>query len=169
MEPLEWVAFGQCRHRDVCVGCAIRMRFFQSDQRCCICRTYCPNVIVTHVDSRLDESPFFPRLPLAFGPGGRVGRGRHYWWYHGGMEAYFDDRNQYEMATKLCAKPPPRPDPEINVFEAETTVNQLDEDAPSQQPAGGVVDRNRDEPLSEACLVVVSSVVNPIYGTTHAR
>jgi hypothetical protein len=63
------------------------------------------------------------------------------------------------MTTKLCAKPPPRPDPEINVFEAETTVNQLDEDedAPSQQPAGGVVDRNRDEPLSEACLVVVSS------------
>ena len=87
------------------------------------------------------------------------------------MEAYFDDQDQYDMATKLCAKPPPppRPDPEINVFEAETTVNQLDEDEPSQQPAGVVEDRmNRDEPLSEACLVVVSSsVVIFISGTTH--
>ena len=87
------------------------------------------------------------------------------------MEAYFDDQDQYDMATKPCAKPPPppRPDPEINVFEAETTVNQLDEDEPSQQPAGVVEDRmNRDEPLSEACLVVVSSsVVIFISGTTH--
>lgn len=156
-EPLDWVAFGRCRHRDVCVGCAIRIRFFQNDQRCCVCRTYCPNVVVTHVDSRLDDSPFYPRLPFAVGPGGRVGR--HYWHY-AGMETFFDDQNQYEMAAKACAKPPPPPDPETNVFEAETPVNhQMDDDAPSQQPAGVVVDRNRDEPLSVACLAVVSSVV----------
>ena len=45
-EPLEWVAVGRCGHRDVCAGCATRIRFFRHDQRCCICRT----VLVTRAD-----------------------------------------------------------------------------------------------------------------------
>jgi hypothetical protein len=37
-EPLEWVAVGQCGHRDVCAACATRIRFFGGDRRCCVCR-----------------------------------------------------------------------------------------------------------------------------------
>ena len=47
MEPAEWVAVGPCGHGEVCVDCAFRMRFVERDWLCCICRAFCPTVVVT--------------------------------------------------------------------------------------------------------------------------
>lgn len=48
-EPLEWVAYGPCGHKEVCFTCTARMRFVLNDKRCCICKQDCPNVYVTKV------------------------------------------------------------------------------------------------------------------------
>lgn len=79
MEPLKWVVVGRCGHRDVCGGCATRIRFFLHDLRCCICRTNCPTVLVTKADTKRASAS---SRPLQSGL---------YHWYHGGTRAYFDD------------------------------------------------------------------------------
>lgn len=48
-EPLEWVAYGPCLHREVCSTCVARLRFICDDRRCCICKTQCDRVFVTKV------------------------------------------------------------------------------------------------------------------------
>jgi hypothetical protein len=48
-EPLEWVAYGPCGHREVCFTCTARLRFVLEDKRCCICKQDCPCVFVTKV------------------------------------------------------------------------------------------------------------------------
>uniref|UniRef100_J3L166 RING-type domain-containing protein n=1 Tax=Oryza brachyantha TaxID=4533 RepID=J3L166_ORYBR len=100
MEPLEWVAVGLCGHRVVCSACATRIRSPpKSDHRCCICRTLCPNVVVTNVSATAaDGEPNFSELPVA-SQDGRVGD--H--WYCAAMAAYFDDEQQYEAAAKAAA------------------------------------------------------------------
>ncbi|KAL6846438.1 hypothetical protein ACP4OV_023886 [Aristida adscensionis] len=100
MEPPEWVAIGPCGHREVCVACAARMRFFQRDRRCCICRAFCPTVVVTKAGAGDATAAAFSRPP-ASGGAGQVGL---YHWYHRGMEAYFDDREQYDAARKMCSQ-----------------------------------------------------------------
>ncbi|KAL6655696.1 hypothetical protein ACP70R_006522 [Stipagrostis hirtigluma subsp. patula] len=106
MEPPEWVAIGPCGHGEVCVACAVRTRFFQEDRRCCICRAFCPTVVVTTArddDVEQRAAAAFAKPSPAFSGVGRVGV---YYWYHAGMAAYFDDREQYEAVTKMCSKPP---------------------------------------------------------------
>ncbi|TVT99796.1 hypothetical protein EJB05_54797, partial [Eragrostis curvula] len=106
MEPADWVAAGQCGHREVCVNCAVRMRFFQDDRRCCICRALCPTVVIT----KSDDGGQQPDAASAFSkPSGK------YFFYHGSMAAYFTDREQYEAARKACSLKPPCPNPAAGV------------------------------------------------------
>jgi len=46
-EPLQYVAYGPCGHRDACVECVARLRFVMADQRCVICQQTCPLVFCT--------------------------------------------------------------------------------------------------------------------------
>ena len=48
-EPLEWVGYGVCGHRDVCSTCISRLRFVLNDKKCCICKQECSIVFVTKV------------------------------------------------------------------------------------------------------------------------
>ncbi|KAF8772811.1 hypothetical protein HU200_005195 [Digitaria exilis] len=96
MEPLKWVAVGRCGHRDVCGGCATRIRFFLHDRRCCICRTNCPTVLVTKADTNRRASS----RPLQSGV---------YQWYHGGTGASFDDWHKYMATVRAYDVRPPLP------------------------------------------------------------
>ncbi|RLM61579.1 hypothetical protein C2845_PM14G14370 [Panicum miliaceum] len=135
-EPVEWVAVGRCGHRDVCAGCATRIRFFQDDRRCCICRAHCPTVLVTRADddgasssSRQQGFVLPTRLPPT-AASGRVGSRAGSYWYHGATGTYFDDRRPYRAAIKLCVKPPPPPCP------ASQGAVAVSLGAPSQPAAG---------------------------------
>ncbi|RZC19114.1 hypothetical protein D0Y65_006086 [Glycine soja] len=55
-EPLEWVAYGPCLHREVCSTCVPRLRFICDDRLCCICKTECNLVFATKLN-------FFEMLP----------------------------------------------------------------------------------------------------------
>jgi hypothetical protein len=102
LEPPEWVAAGRCGHREVCVSCAIRMRFFQNDRRCCLCREFCPTVLVTKSgkqEANFSKSKTPPSPPSSCATGRRA-VGNKYFWYLGGMAAYFDDPEQYDAARK---------------------------------------------------------------------
>ena len=46
-EPLEWVAYGHCGHKDACSKCVTRLRFVLDDKRCVICQQTLQNVFVT--------------------------------------------------------------------------------------------------------------------------
>ena len=46
-EPLEWVAYGHCGHKDACSKCVTRLRFVLEDHRCVICQQKLPAVFVT--------------------------------------------------------------------------------------------------------------------------
>ena len=46
-EPLEWLAYASCGHREVCSKCVARLRFVMQDKRCVICQQQSPAVIVT--------------------------------------------------------------------------------------------------------------------------
>ncbi|KAG0543466.1 hypothetical protein BDA96_02G193100 [Sorghum bicolor] len=104
MEPMEWVAVSPCGHREVCVRCAASIRFFHNDLRCCICRSHCSTVVVTKASSiRASGQRDFPFLwppPPAFASEVLVG---HYFWYHRGMRAYFDDLFQYKEMKEVCS------------------------------------------------------------------
>ncbi|TVT98112.1 hypothetical protein EJB05_56603, partial [Eragrostis curvula] len=105
-EPAEWVAIGPCGHREVCVNCAVRMRFFNKNLRCSICRAFCPTVVITKAvaDEQRDGDDTFSRPSTAFGGAGRVGV---YFWFHGGAAAYFDNQEQYEAVRKMCLRSDP--------------------------------------------------------------
>uniref|UniRef100_A0A0E0I4I2 RING-type domain-containing protein n=1 Tax=Oryza nivara TaxID=4536 RepID=A0A0E0I4I2_ORYNI len=117
-EPLEWAAIGPCGHGDVCAGCSLRIRVFQNNRRCCICRAPCRVVVVTkHVDAIAAAAAgggggwraVSSRLPRSQTGGGGYsqveGRVGEHWWYHAGMRAFFDDERQYAAAT-AAARPP---------------------------------------------------------------
>ena len=46
-EPLIWLAYASCGHREVCSKCVARLRFVMQDRRCVICQQQCPAVVVT--------------------------------------------------------------------------------------------------------------------------
>jgi hypothetical protein len=103
-EPADWAAVGPCGHREVCVNCAVRLRFVDRNSQCCICRALCPTVVVTRQQAAGQpqevDAGSFPKPPLAAGGAGQVGVGLS---YHNGMAAYFDDRGQYEKAAmRMC-------------------------------------------------------------------
>ena len=46
-EPLMWVAYGQCGHKEACSKCVTRLRFVMKDNRCVICQQQLLAVFVT--------------------------------------------------------------------------------------------------------------------------
>ena len=46
-EPLAWLAYASCGHREVCSKCVARLRFVMQDKRCVICQPQSPAVVVT--------------------------------------------------------------------------------------------------------------------------
>uniref|UniRef100_A0A0E0EEU2 RING-type domain-containing protein n=1 Tax=Oryza meridionalis TaxID=40149 RepID=A0A0E0EEU2_9ORYZ len=175
MEPLEWAAIGPCGHGEVCAGCALHIRVFQNNRRCCICRAPCRVVVVTShgaiaaaagggwpaVSSRL------PRSLAAAGRGGgysrREGRVGEYW-YLAGMGAFFDDERQY-AAAKAAARlgpppcgdanenPPPPPPPTT------TTTTRTRTGVSNSDGQGSILTREKMEALVFILVVVVILVV----------
>lgn len=97
-EPLEWVAYGSCLHREVCSTCVARLRFICDDRRCCICKTECNIVFVTKAlgdYTRMIND--FSTLPSEVREG-KVGS----YWYHEDTNAFFDDADQYKMIKAMC-------------------------------------------------------------------
>ena len=46
-EPLAWVAYGPCGHKEACSKCATRLRFVLEDKRCVICQQANATVMIT--------------------------------------------------------------------------------------------------------------------------
>ncbi|GFZ07265.1 RING/U-box superfamily protein [Actinidia rufa] len=97
-ETLEWAAYGQCRHHEVCSTCIARLRFVCDDHRCCICKSESNVVFVTKAlgdyTRMINDFSIFPVDPVE----GQVGP----YWYHEGMRAFFDDFNHYKKITAMC-------------------------------------------------------------------
>nr|KYP71743.1 LIM domain and RING finger protein C1223.01 family [Cajanus cajan] len=97
-EPLEWLAYGPCLHREVCSTCVARLRFICDDRRCCICKTQCNLVFVTKAlgdYTRMIND--FSALPSEVREG-KVGS----YWYHEDTNAFFDDVDHYKMIKAMC-------------------------------------------------------------------
>ncbi|EFJ37742.1 hypothetical protein SELMODRAFT_38409, partial [Selaginella moellendorffii] len=96
-EPLEWIAYGGCGHREVCATCTARLRVVLDDKRCCICKQECPFVFVTKVrfflwfllDSELTDS---------LSTGHQSGN----LWFEADIGAYFDDEDEYKRIKAMC-------------------------------------------------------------------
>ncbi|KAI4319910.1 hypothetical protein MLD38_033451 [Melastoma candidum] len=97
-ETLEWVAYGECGHREVCSTCVARLRFICRDPRCCICKTESRVVFVTKAlgdfTRTINDFSVFPSEP-------KEGRSGPYW-YHEGTQAFFDDVDHYRMVKAMC-------------------------------------------------------------------
>jgi hypothetical protein len=79
-------------HRVACRKCAVRLRFFYRNKRCCICRAYCFRVLVVTKAAAADAASSTTSLiPLllwfAFWEGHVAGK----YWYHRHSEAFFED------------------------------------------------------------------------------
>eukprot|EP00252_Welwitschia_mirabilis_P012374 TRINITY_DN27403_c0_g1_i1.p1 TRINITY_DN27403_c0_g1~~TRINITY_DN27403_c0_g1_i1.p1 ORF type:complete len:895 (+),score=164.66 TRINITY_DN27403_c0_g1_i1:192-2876(+) len=97
-EPLIWLAYGQCGHRDICSTCMTRMRFILGDKCCCICKRDCPVVFMTKaLGDYTNVITDFSSLPSATRDG-KVGE----YWFHSDTTAYFDDEDHYKMIKAMC-------------------------------------------------------------------
>ncbi|KAG4916718.1 hypothetical protein JHK87_054275 [Glycine soja] len=97
-EPLEWVAYGPCLHREVCSTCVARLRFICDDRLCCICKTECNLVFATKAlgdYTRMIND--FSTLPSEVREG-KVGS----YWYHEDTNTFFDDMDHYRMIKAMC-------------------------------------------------------------------
>ena len=86
-EPLQFVAYGPCGHRDACVECVARLRFVMDDARCVICQQQCPRVFATRAMGDYTETigaAGFATLP------DRV-RARELW-HDKKLDMFFDDQ-----------------------------------------------------------------------------
>ncbi|CAI9774256.1 unnamed protein product [Fraxinus pennsylvanica] len=97
-EVFDWVAYGECGHKDVCSTCVARLRFICDDRRCCICKTESNVVFVTkalgdYTNAISDFSVFSLEVKE-----GRVGK----YWYHEDTQAFFDDSDHYNMIKAMC-------------------------------------------------------------------
>ncbi|CAN6466645.1 unnamed protein product [Victoria cruziana] len=97
-EPLEWVAYGSCGHREVCSTCVVRLRFVLGDKRCCICKVESSTVFVTKALG--DYTKVFNDFSM-FPAGNNEGQVGPYW-YHEDTQAYFDDLDHYKMIKAMC-------------------------------------------------------------------
>ncbi|CAL5074618.1 unnamed protein product [Urochloa decumbens] len=158
-EPMEWVAMCPCGHHEVCAACAARIRFFQGDRRCCICRSHCHTVFVTKATTTVIAShqEFFLFPPSLWRAIDQLEP-----WYLPGMGAYFDDLCQYEEMSKVCAN-----------LSVDKSVC-LDVGARSQQPAGSLnvapPQPADDDPEECSCVVTFffSLAINLAFFTFFA-
>ncbi|KAH9626011.1 hypothetical protein KSS87_020775 [Heliosperma pusillum] len=116
-EAVNWVAYGECGHLDVCAICIARLRFVCSNRHCCICKSLSPFVFVTKI--QMDRDPGRKcevgwNVEIALGPLTRVindfsvlpayvkdGKLGSYWFLEG-IQAYFDDFDAYKIFKDLC-------------------------------------------------------------------
>eukprot|EP00271_Cylindrocystis_brebissonii_P001202 TRINITY_DN11505_c0_g1_i1.p1 TRINITY_DN11505_c0_g1~~TRINITY_DN11505_c0_g1_i1.p1 ORF type:complete len:1077 (-),score=174.16 TRINITY_DN11505_c0_g1_i1:34-3264(-) len=112
-EPLEWVAIGQCNHREVCSSCVARMRFVLKDNKCCICKQESPAVFVTKFLGDYTKPPgdFAQLASRVRGEHSNGGQWAGDLWYHEPIEAYFDDEEQFKkikamnsLSCSICDK-----------------------------------------------------------------
>jgi len=97
-EPLEWLAYGPCGHREVCSTCTSRLRFILNDKNCCICKQECPSVVITKALGDYTNAVVdFSTLPSQANEG-KVGN----YWFHLDTQAYFDDEQHYKMIKAMC-------------------------------------------------------------------
>ncbi|XP_027916149.1 E3 ubiquitin-protein ligase ZNF598-like [Vigna unguiculata] len=97
-EPLEWVAYGPCLHREVCSTCVARLRFICDNRCCCICKTECNRVFVTKALGDYTKMiNDFAALPSEVREG-KIGS----YWYHEDTNAFFDDLDHYKMIKAMC-------------------------------------------------------------------
>ena len=95
-EPLQFVAYGKCGHRDACVECVARLRFVMDDTRCVICQQTCPTVFVTRAMGDYTESigeAGFEQLPDR-------ARSRELW-HDKKLDMYFDDHATWKKVKDL--------------------------------------------------------------------
>ncbi|XP_024531658.1 E3 ubiquitin-protein ligase ZNF598 isoform X2 [Selaginella moellendorffii] len=94
-EPLEWIAYGGCGHREVCATCTARLRVVLDDKRCCICKQECPFVFVTKAlgDYTKVVSDF-----SSLSTGHQSGN----LWFEADIGAYFDDEDEYKRIKAMC-------------------------------------------------------------------
>ncbi|KAF0931464.1 hypothetical protein E2562_004587 [Oryza meyeriana var. granulata] len=97
-EPLEWVAYGACGHREVCSTCVARLRFVLRDHRCCLCMTPCPAVFVTKAMG--DRTRVIADFSALRGAGGEGKAGEY--WHHEATQTWFDDADQYRIISAMC-------------------------------------------------------------------
>ncbi|XP_042454654.1 E3 ubiquitin-protein ligase hel2-like [Zingiber officinale] len=97
-DPLEWVAYGPCGHREVCSTCVVRLRFVLGDRRCCICKTECPIIFVTKALGDYTRVVADFSVFLTGATEGKTGQ----YWYHEDTQAYFDDADHYKMIKAMC-------------------------------------------------------------------
>ncbi|KAK9673333.1 hypothetical protein RND81_12G161200 [Saponaria officinalis] len=97
-EVVQWAAYGQCGHLDVCALCIARLRFLCADRRCCICNSLSPLVFFTPALGSLTRViSDFSILPAAT-KDGKAGS----YWFHEGLQAYFDDFDAYKTFKNMC-------------------------------------------------------------------
>ncbi|CAM6122725.1 unnamed protein product [Calypogeia fissa] len=99
-EPLEWIAYGPCGHREVCFTCIARLRFVLNDKSCCICKQECPKVyiakalgaytrVVADWNSLLQNND-------------NCSRQSNNLWYDNALDAYFDDESPFKIIKAMC-------------------------------------------------------------------
>ncbi|KAL3686871.1 hypothetical protein R1sor_013180 [Riccia sorocarpa] len=99
-EPLEWVGYGPCGHREVCYTCIVRLRFILDDKRCCICKQDCPLVYVTKALGEYTTLVTdWDNLPSRVGNSSSEEASL---WYDNVVEAYFDDEQPYKTIKAMC-------------------------------------------------------------------
>ncbi|MCO5593717.1 hypothetical protein L7F22_047734 [Adiantum nelumboides] len=92
VEPLEWVGYGPCGHRDVCSVCIARLRFVLGDKQCCICKQECSSVFVTKALG--DYTKLIDNFETLAD-----------WrdlWRESNIQAYFDDEDHFKMIKNMC-------------------------------------------------------------------
>ncbi|XP_074311779.1 uncharacterized protein LOC141647473 [Silene latifolia] len=97
-ETVNWVAYGDCGHLDVCAICIARLRFVCADRHCCICKSLSPFVFVTKALGSLTRViNDFSVLPAHL-KDGKLGS----YWFLEGIQAYFDDFDAYKIVKDMC-------------------------------------------------------------------
>ncbi|KAH8936521.1 hypothetical protein BDL97_17G089800 [Sphagnum fallax] len=103
-EPLEWVAYGPCGHREVCFTCTARLRFVLEDKRCCICKQDCPCVFVTkalgdYTKVLTDFSVLQEQQQLNRSSEEKT---QSKYWYESNVQAFFDDEEPFRIIEAMC-------------------------------------------------------------------
>ena len=123
-EPLDWIAYSSCGHKEACSRCVARLRFVLKDKRCVICQQQSPAVIITRnvgAYTRLLPPEEFDRLQVGcvheyrvpqtaivlllrrHGVQGYVERGELQFLPQ--AEAYVEDREHLEELRHACRAP----------------------------------------------------------------
>ncbi|CAM6094950.1 unnamed protein product [Calypogeia fissa] len=97
-EPLEWVGYGPCGHREVCFTCIARLRFVLNDKHCCICKQLCPTVYVTKALG--DYTKVVTDWKSLLSHSNSSGQGNLL--YDNVVEAYFDDEEPFKIIKAMC-------------------------------------------------------------------